>query len=373
MHRFTRRDFLAMSAKATIATTASTLITGCPSGTTPPIIPTDKRAEVAILKGLDLSTMTRDAIETLGGISSFINPGETVFIKPNFGSVGMVHHNPILNGECTKVEIVTTVAEECLKVGASKVIIGDAAQVPSFSWNSIQTLDGTSTMEKEAARLNTTYGGRLTLACLTADSPGWENVPSYTPAGKITISNLVTQADKVISLPVVKTHRWTQITGALKNFVGITSTDHYGMGGPWRFELHNNGIEQSFIDIAAAIKPIFTLIDGSICCEGNGPHVLPGYWGTTLDVSKRLGSYFMVASTDLVAADATAARIIGQIPEKIKHLVMAYTQGLGQGLGNMIDITGESIANVRIDFKAAEPTNGFTDVLIPGIMMLMEK
>jgi len=372
MKKLNRREFFGCGAKGLVAAGAAGALAGCPAPTVPPVVHATQLAQVAAVRGLDLAQMARDAIDAIGGIGQFIAAGDRVFIKPNFGSVGLVHHDPILSGECTKIEILVAVAEECLKAGAAEVIAGDAAQVARFDWESLHSLDGSVTLADEVARLNAAYGDRFKIACLTADSPGWADVPSYTALGTIRISSLITRADKVISLPVIKTHRWTQITGALKNFVGATSTCNYGAGSIWRFALHEAGIEQAFLDIVTAVKPVLTVVDGSVVCEGNGPHVLPGWWGTTVDLRERLGDWFVIASNDLVAADATAAYIIGQEPTKVAHLNMAYNQGLGQLYTSKMQFHGESIENLRVALAPAEPTNGFSDILLPGVMMLLE-
>jgi uncharacterized protein (DUF362 family) len=380
MHNCSRRDLLRRGVAAGLGICAPRLLTGCSAASVlpwpvPPSTPTDQTARVSAVKGRDLATMTRDAIDALGGMGQVVQRGETVFIKPNLGGLGLVKHNVFTSGDCTKTEVVAAVAEECLKVGAAQVIIGDGGQYPSFSWADVATLDGESSMAEIAQRLSANHAGDVTLACLNADSPEWDAVPSpYTSLGKIYTSSLVTRADRVISVPVVKTHRWTKMTGSLKNFIGATSIWHYGAGQPWRFGLHNaaGGIEQCFLDIAAAIKIDLAIIDASICCEGNGPHVLPDYWGQTVDMRERLGDWVVLASADPAAADATAARMIGHDVGSIKQLNTAYDMGLGQIHEDMIELVGARLDEIRVDFIPAEPTNGFTDVLIPGIMMMTE-
>ena len=146
--------------------------------------------------------MTRDAVDALGGMPAVVNKGETVFIKPNFVSIPWAQHNKCFHiGDCTKPEIIIAVADECLKAGAAEVVIGEGSQMPKFEWQYAITLDGNTNLVKEAARLSSKYDGKVTLACLEKDSPGWIDVPSKTPLGKIAVSSLVAKADKVISLP----------------------------------------------------------------------------------------------------------------------------------------------------------------------------
>ncbi len=372
MTKLTRRSFLKHGCKTAALIGASPLLAGCPELPLPPVAPSVARATVAAVTGLDLAQMARDALDAFGGAEAIVQPGETVFIKANFCAAGLVRHNVVTSGDSTKPEIIVAVAEECLKAGAAKVTIGDAAQVPAYPWEDLVTLDGSTDLKAEAERLNAVYGDRVALACLNADSPGWDAVPSYTCLKEIKVSNLIASADRVISIPVLKTHRWTQVTGSMKNFVGATSVNDYGLGGPWRFQLHDAGIEQSFLDIVQGVKPDFALIDCSIGCEGNGPHVLPGAWGTTVDMRERLGSWVLLAGTDLAAADATAARAIGQDVAAVKHLNMAYNQGIGQINEDMIDLVGAQLDDIRVEWQPAQPTDGFWDILIPGIQMLLE-
>ncbi len=373
MRACTRRQFLGRGTGAVLAGGMAETLTGCPAVPLPPVAPVDRPARVAAVRGRDLREMTREALDRFGGAGAIVQPGETVFIKPNFGAVGMVKYDAVAAGDCAKPEIVATVAEECLKAGAAEVIIGDAGQAKTYSWKKIITLDGAANMADEAERLRSAYPNqRVTLACLNADSPEWDPIPSpYTKLGKLYISSLVHRADRIISIPVIKSHRWTQVTASLKNFVGVTSTDRYGLGIQWRFLLHDAGIEQSFIDIAKAVRPDFTIVDCSICCEGNGPHVLPGWWGSTVDMRERLGDWLLLASTDLAAADATAARVISHDVSRVRHLMMAYNQGLGQIWEDRIQLDGARLDDLRVPWKPAEHTEGFGEVLLPGLMLLM--
>ncbi|MBN1345368.1 MAG: DUF362 domain-containing protein [Phycisphaerae bacterium] len=366
------------SAGAGFGIGAAKCLTGC--GTNPPPFipqpfdsPTEATARVAAIRGTDLYEMTRETLDALGGMGSIVHPGETVFIKPNFGTHGFTPFNTFQRGESTKPEIVIALAEECLKAGASKVTIGEGGQIARFSWETVTTLDDSTNLAAEAARLSDSYPGQVELACLCVDTPEWDAVPSpHTDLGEIVVPKLVTQADRIISAAVLKTHRWTSVTGSLKNFVGVTPLDGYDtfqMG--WRIVLHNaaGSIAQCFLDIVSSVKPDLAIIDGSICCESNGPNVFPGWWGTSVDVRDHLGDWFMLGSTDLAAADATAARIIGQDVDQIDHLQMAYDQGIGQIREDMIDVDGATIAELRMDWVPAELTVGFGEVILPGLLM----
>jgi hypothetical protein len=68
--------------------------------------------------------------------------------------------------------------------------------------------------------------------------------------------------------------------------------------------------------------------------------------------------------------DATAARVITHDVSTITHLQMAYNQGIGQIQENRIELAGASLAELRVDWKPAEITEGFLEVLWPGLHLL---
>ncbi len=338
--------------------------------------PVDKLAKVATIRGKDLAQMTRDALDVFGGAASIIRPGDKVFIKPNLMAAGFLDINVMTTGNCTKCEIVIAVAEECLKAGAGKVIIGDGAQMPRFDYEKMVSLDSSTNMAAEVARLNAAYPGKVSLACLLADSPEWRSIPSpSTGLGDIRVSNLILDADRLISVPVIKTHFMTKFTASLKNWVGGTSTEDYGYGTPSRMRLHNavGGMDQCLIDIAAGIKPDFAIIDGSICGEGNGPYIFPGITGDPVDMMERNGQWVILASDDLLAADITAARMIGMDLCTVKHLNMAYQQGLGQACQDRIELVGATLDELKVDWKPAGDIDEVASAVMQALGMMLDR
>ena len=355
MQNIRRREFIKAGVSTAVALGASYLSQSCKGSESLQ----QKKSQVAAVRGDNLDSMTRDAIDALGGIKTVINKGETVFIKPNFVSFPWAQYNKCFHiGECTKPEIIIAVTEECLKAGAKEVIVGDGSHVPKFDWQYAVTLDGKTNLVKEAERLSSAYKGKVTLACLETDSPGWVEIPSKTPLNKIAISSLVAKADKVISIPVAKTHSWAQVTLASKNFIGITPLSRYAqlINNTWwnrgTFD-HSSpqAIAQVYLDIVKSINPNLSIIDFSIGVEGDGPTIDLG--GATVNMKERLGSWAIIASSDILAADATAARIMSHDTNKIRHLAMGFDMGLGQIREDSIRLSGEKLDNLRVAWKPA--------------------
>lgn len=375
MHKLSRREFVHLTAAAlggVAAGSCSGQISdpsgpGGPSEPPPPPWeppgPNDPVVPVSAARGIDLSSITRQALDRLGGIGEVVHQGETVFIKPNmvtlpWGST----RDCFTNGECTKPEIVVAVAEQCLEAGAAEVLIGDGSQMPSFDWSWATTLDRSTNLVQEAARLTAQFGKPVSVVSLEADSPSWVRVPSRTYLGTIAVSSLVAQADRVISIPVAKTHSWAQLTLALKNFVGVTSLDEYGVwtGSSWdrggEFD-HSSprAIADIYLDVVAGVQPDLAVIDFSIGVEAGGPTM--GSGGRTVDMRDRLGSWLVLASTDLVAADATAARIMSHDVHSQTQLVIAYEMGLGEPREGAIELVGEQLEALRVAWQPASLRN----------------
>jgi len=322
---------------------------------------------VAAVRGGDLAEMTRGAVAALGGIETVVHDGETVFIKPNMVTLpwSARDYNPFRLGECTKPEIVVAVAEECLRAGAREVIVGDGSQMPRFDWDGAVSLDGSTSLAREAARLNARYRGQVRLACLDADTTDWTDVPTGISLGRVAVSTLVTRADRVISVAVAKTHRWAYLTLALNNFIGATPLARYGWNGTsetTRVLLHRNdssprGFGRLLVDSASAVRPHLSIVDFSIGMEGNGPSQSTG--GRTVDMRARLGSWLLLASTDPVAADATAARVMGlETPYASEILTMASDAGLGVLCESSIELVGARLSDLRVPWMAAQPAVG---------------
>ena len=113
----------------------------------------------------DFYQMGIDAAKSLGFTGTNLK-GATVFIKPNFVTLGLeifgCQFDPAV-GECTKPELVAVVAEQCLAAGAGKVIIGEGAQKESWTWDVLRFNEGTEIggathLLAAADRLKTIYG-----------------------------------------------------------------------------------------------------------------------------------------------------------------------------------------------------------------------
>jgi hypothetical protein len=175
--------------------------------------------------------------------------------------------------------------------------------------------------------------------------------PAIAPMQTFCLPHYAAEADVVISIPVLKTHMECLVVLGIKNLFGLGSPTIYDAP---RHKLHQGfwygqQLHQIIVDIAQALRPDLTIMDASIGLEGNGPHhVNEGAY--TVDVRDRLGHWLVLASTDIVALDATSTRVMGLEPARSEHLVLAHEQGLGEGREEYIEIVGTPLSEVQMDW-----------------------
>ena len=158
----------------------------------------------------------------------------------------------------------------------------------------------------------------------------------YTSLGTLWLPRSVTDADVVVSMPKLKTHHWAGATLSLKNCFGCVPGRVYG----WpKNALHFHGIERSILDVAAAVRPRYSIVDGIVGMEGNGP-----INGTPIDAG------VLLFGDDPVATDVIAATAMGLDPERIPYLVEAG-RFLGQGHRDSIRTEGEDVAGAVRSFS----------------------
>jgi len=286
------------------------------------LVPSFKRppSRVAIRRAASYrADLTALLDETLGAFGLPVQ-GRAVLLKPNF-----VEPDP--QGVINTHPAVVAAARECfLRLGAKTVIV---AEGPGHE------RDTEGIVETNGLRH---YLGPLADKFVDLNVDDVRLVRTGTRASQVKelyLPRTVLEADFVVSMPKLKTHHWAGVTLSLKNMFGIVPGSCYG----WpKNALHWAGLTRSILDINSTVRPDFAIVDGIIGMEGNGP--LQG-------VAKPCG--LLVAGDDPVAVDATCARIMGLVPERIDYLAHA-----GLLLGHLkienVKQLGESLESVRTPF-----------------------
>jgi len=132
--------------------------------------------------------------------------------------------------------------------------------------------------------------------------------------------------ENIIHLPTVKTHVFTTTTGAMKNaFGGLLNERRH-----WTHPV----IHETLLDLLMIQKKIhtgvFAVMDGTFAGDGPGPRCMTPHVKNVI-----------LAGSDQVAIDATAAKMMGFDPLSIKFIRMAHEMGLGCGNPDEIEVVGD--------------------------------
>lgn len=116
----------------------------------------------------------------------------------------------------------------------------------------------------------------------------------------------------IISVPVLKAHSLSKITGSLKNMIGFAPPKYYsGKFGIWKKAVFHENIHQAISDLNRYRTPDLTILDASIGMAEfhlGGPQCEP-------PVNK------IIAGFNPVGVDRTAAELLGLDWQTIPHLV----------------------------------------------------
>jgi uncharacterized protein (DUF362 family) len=245
---------------------------------------------------------------------------KVVLLKPNLvglDPLGVMNTHPA---------VIAATRESFLRLGAEQVLIGDGP-----------AMDRDTEAIIESVRLRE-FAGPVARTFVDLNTDDVERVPLSTRASRLKelyFPKTVLGADLLVSMPKLKTHHWAGVTLSLKNMFGVVPGSCYG----WpKNVLHWAGIDNAILDINAAIKPDFAIVDGIIGMEGNGP-----IQGTP----KACGA--LIFGDDPVAVDATCCRVMGLLPERIRYLAAAGTM-LGHVNADKIQQVGENIAALTSNF-----------------------
>jgi len=263
----------------------------------------DSKVYEAVKKGLDL----------IGGIAQFVKPGEKIVIKPNV----LIGSSPD-KCVCTHPAVFRAAGKILLEAGAT-VSCGDS---PGFGGTSLNMrMAGLKHVADE-------------LAIPLADFSKGKAVAHKEAllVKRFVIANGVLAADGLVSLPKLKTHGLTRMTGAVKNQFGcvpgmLKNQQHARMADPYNFAT-------MLVDLNTLIKPRLYIMDAVMAMEGNGPRS---------GKPRKLGA--LLISSDPIALDAIACKIIDLNPAFVPTSEPGERAGLGTYHYENIEVVGGNVAD----------------------------
>ena len=306
--RITRRDILAGSAAVALAAS------GCARSVR--LVP----ARTTIVRAPAYDQGLYDIVRRLVASQGLAVQGRSVVIKPNlveFEPGTAINTHPLL---------VHAACEAFRALGASRVTI---AEGPGHRRD---TLD----LAEAAGYFRIVPGFEDSFVDLNLDEVTLVDLPRrFSKLQRVYLPNTVLGAALFVSMPKMKTHHWVGATLSMKNLFGLVPGGVYG----WpKNVLHWAGIAESIADLHSVLPRAFTLVDGIVGMEGNGP--IQG-------VPKPMG--VLVAGTDPVAVDATCCRLMRIDPSRIGYMQLAAGDPARLAEDNVRQ-AGESIASLAQPF-----------------------
>jgi uncharacterized protein (DUF362 family) len=249
-----------------------------------------------VARGSAPVAITRAALAAIGGIERFVQSGDDVIIKPNI----CVDFRTFEYAATTNPEVVAALVELCLGVGARRVRVMD---------NPFGGTAASAYARSGIADAVTAVGGQMEVMnpakFRDTDIPEGRDIRSWP------VYQEVLNADVLIDVPIAKHHSRARLSLAGKNLLGVIQS---------RNKMHSN-LGQRTADLVSLVRPHLTVVDAVRTLMDHGPG-----GGNLNDV--RLTN-MVIASHDIVAADAYAATLFDLSGEDIAYVKAAAEMGLG--------------------------------------------
>jgi uncharacterized protein (DUF362 family) len=254
---------------------------------------------IARTEGSKWDQITGEAIQKLGGMKKFVNPGETVVVKPNMAW----DRTPEMAANAHP-DVVRQVVELCLDAGAKQVKVLDrTCQDPRKAYKNSGIQDAVLGLKDPRAVVEFVDERRF-IKVKAEKAKSLKEWLYYKDC---------LDADRFINIPVAKSHSEALLTMCLKNMMGAIG----GMRGRVHVGLHQNIADMNLI-----LRPDLHVLDCTRILLTNGPS-----GGNVADTEVK---NLIFAGTDPVALDAQGTSLFGLAPGDIGYLSRAQAQGLGE-------------------------------------------
>lgn len=254
-----------------------------------------------------------------------VERGDRVLIKPN-----LYEPNAPDSGDITNPLVVEAVARYCLDAGASRVIIGEG---PSYYQSESRLRPCfTQTGISDVA-------DRLGIEWVLFDEHKYrtfKGVSKATP-DEFRVTEFAFACDKLINVPVLKTHYQTTVTLAMKNLKGCLKRED-------KPRFHSKNLDGAIVELNKIVRPSLNIIDATAKNLGG---VGSSYRG------QPIGARLLLISTDAVAVDAVGCALMGIDPTDVPTVTLGAAAGLGESDLTKIDIIGEELK--QLNFKVKLP------------------
>lgn len=249
----------------------------------------------------------------LAGVLETIEPGEGICLKPNLG------FDLFYPGAVTAPVVVEGVIR-ALRERAGSITVVESDQVLVDIRKAMRRAGYEPLLRRYGVRFVNLTEGRF----VDVPVPGGRHLDTVRLPAPLLENRLVT-------VPVMKTHNKSTISGAIKNQWGCLDVLRHN---------YHPVLSEVLSDLHRVLRPAFAVCDATIALEGDGPKT-----GTPRRVDR------VLASRDIVAMDSVLARMMGFDPDDIEHLTMLQRDGAGSMRD--VRVVGEDITGLDLRFRPA--------------------
>lgn len=293
---------------------------------------TSEIASVALIKGNTPKESVLEGIVKLGGISKFINKGDTIFIKINLKKPNGFPTN-------TNLDVINAVISLCKNAGAREIIVG------SFPVKHIRIKDLAETLDLE--KLLEKYGAKL---LLLDNDKEYSHKVIQVKDKEFKVPSEILESDKMISINQVNVDPIFACTLGLLNSYSIVSSEYQeikntnGEKDYLKHDHYKKELIYNILDVFTIKKPHLIINDLFYSLESAGPFI---YKDSNL---KETG--FMVIGNDTVAVDVITLNLLNLDYDNHPLLLEARNRKIGIANPSNIKIIGENLDNNRIKLKS---------------------
>ena len=254
--------------------------------------------------------MVQRALMALGGMEQFVSSGDDVIVKPNI----CVNYHPPEYAATTNPTVVATLVTLCLGAGARRVRVMDTpfGGTPESAY----TVSGID----EAVRA---AGGEMEV--MSPVKFAKTAIPEGQDITEWEVYRDVIEADVLINVPIAKHHSLARLSLGIKNLLGVITKPS---------KMHRN-LGQRIADLTSLVRPTLTVVDAVRVLMAHGPT------GGSLNDVQQMDT--IIASHDMVAADAYGTTLFGKTGSDIAYI----KAGAEMGLGTM-DLNGIKLEEISV-------------------------
>ena len=284
-------------------------------------------SRVALLRCEDYETgrvaeAVRRQFDHLGGLDTFVRPGDSVLLKPNF----IAPRSHCRSAAQTHPAVILEVARLLKDFGARPCVADSPA------WADANACARALELAEPLARLG--------VPVRQLDTPRKTRLGPGLP--RVGLSAVALDADAIINLPKFKAHQQLTATFAVKNMFGAVCGKKKAI---WHFRRGDTAeqFSEMLIGIYRRLAPVVTIIDGIVAMEGQGPIRGP---------SHSLG--WLIGGTDPIACETVCCGLIGVDPDRLPILRTARRIGFGCTDPDGVEVVGDPMPAPRRDFLMPE-------------------